>query len=219
MLLPILLFTDLVLEDLPDDSPARSNLERVVKLANRAKGLTDQILTFSRPSGEAMVDIPDLAPVIDEAMSMVRALIPSNLEIELDMQSSAGPIVGNPNEIQQLVVNLFSNAFQSLPESGGRIKVSLETCNVSAQFAELHPEFREVNYVRLMVAGTGVGMDSVILERIFDPFFTTREIGKGTGLGLSVVHGIVVKHEGEIVISSEVDVGTTIDVYFPLHDV
>jgi len=219
VLLPILLFTDLALEDLPDDSPVRSNLERVMKLANRAKGLTDQILTFSRPSGEAMVDIPDLAPVIDEAVSMVRALIPANIKIELDMQSSVSPIVGNPNEIQQLVVNLCSNAFQSLPKSGGRIKVSLETCNVSTEFAELHPELREGNYLRLMVADTGVGMDSVILERIFDPFFTTREIGKGTGLGLSVVHGIVVKHEGEIVVSSEVDVGTTVDVYFPLRDV
>jgi len=219
VLLPILLFTDLALEDLPDDSPVRSNLERVVKLANRAKGLTDQILTFSRPSGEAMVDIPDLAPVIDEAMSMVRALIPSNIEIEFGMRPSVGPVVGNPNEIQQLVVNLCTNAYQSLSKSGGRIKVSLETCNVSEKYAELHPGLREGDYVRLMVADTGVGMDSAILERIFDPFFSTREVGKGTGLGLSVVHGIVVKHEGEIIVSSEVDVGTTVGVYFPLRDV
>ena len=219
VLLPMMLYTDLALEDLPDDSPVRSNLERVMKLANRAKGLSDQILTFGRPSGVAMVDTPDLAPVIDEAMSMVRALIPVNIEIELDLQPSAGPIVGNPDEIQQLVVNLCSNAFQSLPKSGGRIKVSLETCSVAAEIAELHPGLTEGNYVRLMVADTGGGMDSVILERIFDPFFTTREVGKGTGLGLSVVHGIVVKHEGEIVVSSEVDVGTTIDVYFPLRDV
>ena len=218
VLLPMLLYTDLALEDLPDDSPVRPNLERVMKLANRAKGLSDQILTFSRPSGEAMVDIPDLTPVIDEAMSMVRVLIPSSIEIELDMQRSVGPIVGNPNEIQQLVVNLCSNAYQSLPKSGGRIKVSLETCNVSAKFAELHLGLAEGIYVRLRVADTGVGMDSVILERIFDPFFTTREVGKGTGLGLSVVHGIVVKHQGEIVVSSEVDAGTTVDVYFPLRD-
>ena len=218
VLLPILLFTELALEDLPEDSPVRSNLERVMKLANRAKGLTDQILTFSRPSGEAAVDIPDLAPVIDEAMSMVRALIPANIEIKLDMRPSVGPIVGNPNEIQQLVVNLCSNAYQALPQSGGRIKVDLETCSVSTEFAELHPKLGEGNYARLKVADTGVGMESVIVERIFDPFFTTREVGKGTGLGLSVVHGIVAKHGGEIVVSSETDVGTTIDVYFPLRD-
>jgi len=219
VLLPILLFTDFALEDLPDDSPVRSNLERVMKLANRAKGLTDQILTFGRPSGEAQTDIPDLAPIIDEAMSMVRALIPANIEIELSIRPSAGPIVGNANEIQQLVVNLCSNAYQSLAKSGGRIKVGLETCSVSTESSELHPELEEGEYVRLTVADTGVGMDSVILERIFNPFFTTREVGDGTGLGLSVVHGIVVKHEGEIIVSSEVDVGTTVDVYFPLREV
>jgi len=219
VLLPILFFTDFALEDLPDDSPVRFNLERVMKLANRAKGLTDQILTFGRPSAEAQTDIPDLAPIIDEAMSMVQALIPANIEIELGIRPSAGPIVGNANEIQQLVVNLCSNAYQSLSKSGGRIKISLETCSVSMESSELHPELEEGKYIRLTVADTGVGMDSVILERIFNPFFTTREVGEGTGLGLSVVHGIVVKHEGKIIVSSEVDVGTTVDVYFPLREV
>jgi signal transduction histidine kinase len=219
VLLPMLLYTDLALEDLPDDSPVRSNLERVMKLADRAKGLSDQILTFGRASGEAMVEIPDVASVIDEAMSMVRALIPTSAEICIDLRPSVGPIVGNANEIQQLVVNLCSNAFQSLPRSAGRITVSLETSYVSEEFAKPHPRLEEGKYARLKVADTGLGMDSTTLERIFDPFFTTREVGKGTGLGLSVVHGIVVKHDGDIVVSSEVDVGTTIDVYFPLRDV
>jgi len=218
VLLPMLLYTDLALEDLPQDSPVRSNLERVMKLANRAKGLSDQILTFGRPSGEDMADIPDVAPIIEEAMSMVRALIPVSVDIEIDMQPPVGPIVGNSNEIQQLIVNLCSNAYQSLPNIGGSIKVSLEACSVSEAFAELHPRLTEGNYVRLKVADTGIGMDSATLERIFDPFFTTREVGKGTGLGLSVVHGIVSKHDGEITVSSDVDVGTTIDVYFPLGD-
>jgi len=219
VLLPMLLYTDLALEDLPNDSPVRSNLERVMKLADRAKGLSDQILTFGRASGEAMVEISDVAPVIDEAMSMVRALIPANIEIELNIRPPVGPIVGNSNEIQQLVVNLCSNAFQSLPQSGGSIEVSLVNCSISAKFAEIHPRLTEGDYVGLKVTDTGLGMDPATLERIFDPFFTTREVGKGTGLGLSVVHGIVVKHDGDIVVSSEVDVGTTVDVYFPLRDV
>jgi signal transduction histidine kinase len=218
VLLPMLLYTDLALEDLPDDSPVRSNLERVLKLANRAKGLSDQILSFGRPSGEAMEDIPDVAPIIDEAMSMVRALIPANIDIALETQQAVGPIVGNSNQIQQLVVNLCSNAYQSLPNSGGNIKILLEICSVSEEFAKQHPRLAEGNYARLCVADTGMGMDSATLERIFDPFFTTREVGKGTGLGLSVVHGIVTKHDGDIVVSSEVDVGTTVDVYFPLCD-
>ncbi len=219
VLLPMLLYTDLALEDLPNDSPVRSNLERVMKLADRAKGLSDQILTFGRASGEAMVEIPDVASVIDEAMSMVRALTPTSAEICVDLRPSIGPIVGNADEIQQLAVNLCSNAFQSLPKSAGKITVSLETFYVSEEFAKSHPRLGEGKYARLKVADTGLGMDLTTLERIFDPFFTTREVGKGTGLGLSVVHGIVVKHEGDIVVSTEVDVGTTIDVYFPLSDV
>jgi len=218
VLLPMLLYTDLALEDLPKDSPVRPNLERVMKLANRAKGLSAQILTFGRPSGEALEATSDLAPVIDEAMSMVRALIPVNIEIQLDIERPAGPVFCNSGEIQQLVVNLCSNAYQSLGNGGDVIKVDLKNCRVSAELAGQHPRLQEGDHVRLRVSDTGEGMDSATMDRIFDPFFTTREVGKGTGLGLSVVHGIVVKHDGEIVVTSEVGVGTTFDVYFPQRD-
>ncbi len=218
VLLPMLLYTDLALEDLPKDSPVRPNLERVMKLANRAKGLSEQILTFGRPSGEALEATSDLAPVIDEAMSMVRALIPANIDIQLDIERPVGPILCNSGEIQQLVVNLCGNAYQSLGNGGDVIKVGLKNCGVSADFAGKHRRLQEGDYVRLRVSDTGEGMDSATIERIFDPFFTTREVGKGTGLGLSVVHGIVVKHDGEIVVASEVGVGTTVDVYFPRSD-
>jgi signal transduction histidine kinase len=218
VLLPMLLYTDLALEDLPADSPVRPNLERVMKLANRAKGLSEQILTFGRPAGDALEATPDIAPVIDEAMSMVRALMPANIEIQLDIERPVGPLLCNPNEIQQLVVNLCSNAYQSLLSGRNVIKVVLENSRVTAEFAGKHPKLQEGAYIRLRVSDTGEGMDSATIERIFDPFFTTREVGKGTGLGLSVVHGIVVKHDGEIVVASEVGVGTTIDVYFPQSD-
>jgi len=209
------LYTDLALEDLPEDSPVRPNLERVLKLANRAKGLSEQILTFGRQSGGAMSVFPDIAPVIDEAMSMVRALIPASIEIHLDIQRPVGPVLCNSNELQQLVVNLCSNAFRSLVKGGGNIHITLENCLVSEELSEQHTRLVQGYYVRLAVVDNGEGMESDIIERIFDPFFTTQEVGKGTGLGLSVVHGIVTKHSGEIVVSSEVGVGTTIDVYLP----
>ena len=215
VLLPMLLYTDLALEDLPEDSPVRPNLERVMKLANRAKGLSEQILTFGRPSGDAMTVVDDIAPVIGEAMSMVRALTPASVDIQLDIAQPAGPVRCDPNEVQQLVVNLCSNSVQSISTGGGHIKVGLKNCSVGPELAGKHPALGEGAYVRLRVADTGTGMDSATIERIFDPFFTTREVGEGTGLGLSVVHGIIVKHEGNIVVSSEIDVGTTIDVYFP----
>lgn len=215
VLLPILLYTDLALEDLPDDSPIRQNLERVLKLANRAKGLSEQILTFGRPSGEAMTVHADIAPVLDEAMSMVRALMPANIEIQIGIHRPIGPIECDPNEVQQLVVNLCSNAYKALLSGQGSIRVGAEEVDITPEFVEQHPRLKVGRHVRLTVADNGEGMDSATIERMFDPFFSTREVGKGTGLGLSVVHGIVTKHEGEIVVASEVGEGTTIDVYFP----
>lgn len=216
VLLPMLLYTDLALEDLPDDSPVRPNLERVLSLANRAKGLSEQILTFGRPQGEAMALIDDMAPILDEAMSMVRALVPASIEIQLSIERPLSPVECNPNEVQQLLVNLCSNAYQSLLKGGGAISVALKVSLVAPEFAKQHPRLKVGDYVCLTVADNGEGMDSDTMERMFDPFFSTREVGKGTGLGLSVVHGIVTKHNGDIVVSSETGVGTTVDVYFPL---
>jgi len=218
VLLPILLYTDLALEDLPKDSPVRPNLERVVRLAKRAKGLSEQILTFGRQSGDAMIIVPDLAPLVDEAMSMVRALIPASIEIALDIERPVGPVLCNPNEVQQLVVNLCSNAYKSLLKGAGRVRITLENCYVSAKTAENFSRLKTGDCARLSVTDNGEGMDSATMERMFDPFFTTREVGQGTGLGLSVVHGIVVSHGGEVVVSSTVGVGTTIDIYLPRVD-
>ena len=115
-------------------------------------------------------------------------------------------------------MNLCSNAYQSLLKGGRRISVGLKATEVTPEFAQLHPRLQAGNYLCLTVADNGEGMDSATMERIFDPFFSTREVGKGTGLGLSVVHGIVTKHNGDIVVASEVGVGTTVDVYFPRAD-
>lgn len=218
VLLPLLLYTDLALEDLPADSAARPHLERVMRLANRAKGLSEQILTFGRQTEDTHQTELDMSPTVAEAMSMVRALVPANIDIRTSLDGKAGVVRGDPNEIQQLVVNLCSNAYQALARGGGVITVSVARATVSLEFAKEHPRLHAGDYVRLRVSDTGEGMDAATLERIFDPFYTTREVGKGTGLGLSVVHGIVVKHEGDIVISSKPGEGTTVDVYFPPID-
>jgi len=215
VLQPILLYTDLALEDLPEDSPIRVNLERVVRLANRAKGLSEQILTFGRPSDEAMTFHADVAPVLDEALSMVRALIPASIEIEMAIRRPIGPIQCNANEVQQLVVNLCSNAYKALLQGGSRIRVAAENVELSEELAAQHANLESGGYIRISVSDDGEGMDSATMERMFDPFFSTRDVGKGTGLGLSVVHGIVAKHDGGIMVTSEVGVGTTVDVYFP----
>jgi len=215
VLLPLLLYTDLALEDLPSDSPVRPHIERVMRLANRAKGLSEQILTFGRRSEDGLKDVADISPVVDEAMSMVRALIPASVGIQTDIRRPVGPLMCDSNEIQQLIVNLCSNAYRAVLKVGGRITIGVASCSVSSEFAAQYVRLDAGEYIRLRVADTGEGMDAATVARIFDPFFTTREVGDGTGLGLSVVHGIVEKHGGEIIVKSELKVGTTVDIYFP----
>lgn len=216
ILLPLALYTDLAMEDLPGDSPARAKLQRVLDLAGRAKGLSGKILTFSHQPDDAGHVARDLGQVVEEAMSMVRALIPSSIDMSIRVEIGAGDVLCDPAEIQQLVVNLCSNSYLALPSGGGHIAVEVAPCRVDAEFAARHPRLRVGQYVRLEVSDTGQGMDSDTIHRIFEPFFTTREVGKGSGLGLAVVHGIVVKHDAEIIVASEPGCGTTFSVYFPV---
>lgn len=218
VLAPIVLYTDLALEDIGENSIARPKLERVMDLAQRAKGLSKQILAFSSQTGEAERLPVDIAPVVEEGLSLVRALVPATVEIRADIKHDLGLVLCDASQVQQLVVNLCSNAFRSLSSGAGYIQVSVDTTMVDAEFAARHASLREGRYATLAVSDTGAGMDATTMERIFEPFFTTQEVGKGTGLGLSVVHGIVVKHDGEIIVSSEPGQGSTFCVYFPLVD-
>jgi len=124
-------------------------------------------------------------------------------------------VLADRNQIHQLVMNLCSNAYQALEETGGSIAVVLDRCAVDEQFCQDHPHLRVGGYVRLSVHDTGHGIDHSNLDRIFEPFYTTRAVGKGTGLGLSVVHGIAVSHSGDITVESKPGKGTTFRVYLP----
>jgi signal transduction histidine kinase len=216
VLAPIMLYTDLALEDLPEDNPVRSKLNLIMDLAKRAKGLSQQILAFGSRSGEQDRSAVDIAPVIEESLSLVRVLVPATVEIQADIKHNLGLVLCDAAQIQQLVVNLCNNAFRSLSRGGGRIQVSVDSQSVDADFAAKNVRLSEGEYVKLTVSDTGTGMDAATVERIFEPFFTTQTVGQGTGLGLSIVHGIVVRHNGDIVVSSTPGKGTTIEVYFPL---
>jgi two-component system cell cycle sensor histidine kinase/response regulator CckA len=199
----------------------RAKLVRVMELALRAKGLSQQILAFGSRSGEAdEADgaAIDIAPVIEESLSLVRVLIPATVDIQADIKHGLGLVLCDAVQIQQLVLNLCNNAFRSLSRGGGRIQVSVVSDVVDAEFVAQHPRLSEGRHVILTVSDTGVGMDASTVERIFEPFFTTQEVGQGTGLGLSIVHGIVVRHDGEITVSSTPGQGTVIRIYFPLAD-
>jgi signal transduction histidine kinase len=217
-LAPIVLYTDLALEDLPADSAVRTKLARVMEIALRAKGLSQQILAFGSRSGEEERAAIDIAPVIEESLRLVRVLIPATVDIQADIKHDLGLVLCDATQMQQLVLNLCNNAFHSISRGGGRIEVSVEKDIVNAEFSAQHPRLSEGQHVILTISDTGEGMDASTLERIFDPFFTTQEVGQGTGLGLSIVHGIVVRHDGEITVSSMPGQGTVIRIYFPLVD-
>lgn len=215
VLQPMVLYLELALEDVPDDSPEAQNLRHVQELADRAKGLSQQILTFSRQDSGSGFVTGSLAPITEEAVTMIRALLPATIDLRIDIDPDCSDVKCVPEQINQLLVNLCNNSFRALSDASGHISVSLRDEHVSDELAGRHSNLAAGPHVVLEVSDTGKGMDAATQERIFEPFFTTQEVGKGTGLGLSVVHGIVKRHDGGIVVESEPGKGTRMRIYLP----
>jgi len=215
ILVPMTLHTELAMDNLSKDSPTRRDLERVLKATHRAKNLVEQILTFSRQVGQPAREPVDIKAIVEEVLDLLRALIPSTVELHHALATDCGTVMGDANQIHQLVMNLCTNAYQALEDKRGCIEVSLDRCEVDEPFAREHPSLHVGHYVRLSVHDTGHGIDATNLHRIFEPFYTTRAVGKGTGLGLSVAHGIAVSHGGDITVESEAGTGTVFRVYLP----
>ena len=184
------------------------------KAANRAKDLVQQILTFSRQR-EQKRQVIRLDIVVKEATKFLRASLPAQIKIEMDLAADAPAVLADPTQIYQVTMNLATNALHAMDGRSGQLTVKLDSFLPDEEFIRAHPEFRPVPYARLTVADTGHGMDAKTLERIFEPFFTTKPVGKGTGLGLAVVHGLVQAHDGTITVESQPGLGTTFCLYFP----
>jgi signal transduction histidine kinase len=219
ILQPIILYTELAMDELPAQSPAWSDLERVIVGARRAKDLIQQILTFSRHSGWEEFEPINLADTVAEALQMLRALMPASIDIQEELDTQCAPVLADAFQLRQVVVNLCNNASQAIGNVEGRVRVTVMDVNVNDSLARSYSHLKIGRYVKLSVTDDGEGMNSVTMERMFEPFYTTRDIGEGTGLGMSVVHGIVTAHNGEIIVESEVGKGTTIDVYLPAAEV
>jgi len=207
-------FSNLLEQDTAGNSAAQEDIAEILKAANRAKDLVQQILTFSRRR-EQNRQVIRLNSVIKEAMGFLRASLPADIQIEKQLPEEAPAVLADPTQIYQVVVNLATNALHAMEGRPGRLTVKLDPFVPEAQFLQAHPEFRPVAYARLTIADTGHGMDATTMGRIFEPFFTTKPVGKGTGLGLAVVHGIVQAHEGLIRVESQPGQGTTFRLYFP----
>jgi nitrogen-specific signal transduction histidine kinase len=217
ILFPIVGYTELTMDDVPEDSQARQNLEEVLKAANRAKELVQQILTFSRQSSQERRPLK-VQYLIKEATKLLRATIPSSIEIECNIDESCGPIKGDPTQIHQIIMNLCTNAYHAVQETGGKLEVSLKEIYISYEQSLDRVGMKIGKHIELMVKDSGHGMEPQVIERIFEPYFTTKEQGKGTGLGLSVIHGIVKSHGGDITVSSQPGNGATFKVYLPIID-
>jgi len=206
---------ELSLTDIPEWNPAHRNLEVVVEACMRARDVVRQLLSFSRQSEHQKKPIK-IAPIIEETSKLLRASIPSNIDIRYSMSEDSQTIMADPTQIYQVLLNLYTNAADAMLESGGILEIKLETVALGEDTGILSASLNPGLYARLTVSDTGKGISHKEIGRIFDPYFTTKEIGKGTGLGLSVVHGIVKSHNGKISVHSQPGKGTLFEAFFPI---
>ena len=210
VLVPIMLFTDSALQDLPPSGAPRANLERVLAAARRAKDIVKKILTFSRELGQAKLALIDLREVVAEALHLFSVLAPPTIEIRTEIDESLPFVRADATLAAHLLMNLCTNAYQAMEGAKGTLTIGLRYEEHADAGGTPPPR------VQFWVRDTGRGMDSATVERIFEPFFTTRSVGQGAGLGLSVVHGIVESFGASIAVESKIGVGTTFRVFFPV---
>jgi signal transduction histidine kinase/CheY-like chemotaxis protein/HAMP domain-containing protein len=192
------------------------SVQAVYFAAERAAGLTRQLLMFSRKN-VMQPELLDLQKVVGNMSKMLERLLGETIALEFQPAVENSFVLGDCGMIEQVVMNLSLNARDAMPR-GGRLTIGIETVDLDAIFIETHPQAHAGHFVRLRVTDNGTGMDSATLSRIFEPFFTTKDIGKGTGLGLATVYGIVKQHEGWVEVNSEPGKGSTFDVFLPASD-
>jgi PAS domain S-box-containing protein len=205
--------TEILTGALSPASPLGQAAQQIFAASQRARDLVKQILTFSR-RGEKVRGVVRLRPVVEETMALLRASLPSTIELQTLIQD-VPPVLGDPSQVHQVVLNLCTNAAQALPEQRGFIEVRLDLVRLPEQGIGPETDALVGPHVRLTVTDNGCGISPDLLERIFEPFFTTKMPGQGTGLGLAVVHGIVERHDGVIGVRSVADQGTTFFVWLP----
>ncbi len=217
ILTAIIGYTDMARHAPPSERALATYLDQIFKAGNRAKDLVRQILTFSRQTKIELIPL-DPARIVREATQLLRPTLPSTISINQQIAPDTKPILADPTQIHQIVVNLCTNAFHAMEQTGGILSISLKNHVVSREELDVHPEMQSGSFVQLSVSDSGAGISAEIQEKIFDPYFTTKETGKGSGMGLAVVHGIVQNYGGFIQCASEPENGTAFHIYFPAID-
>jgi CheY-like chemotaxis protein len=214
ILSPILGYTDIALDQLEENHPARDDLRQVLNAAERARELVQQILIFARGGEQERYPV-QLHLVVQEVLKLIRASLPTTVEISQRVDARNDVVMADAGQMHQVIMNLCTNAAYAMRANGGVMRIELERREITPANVSSHPTITPGHYVVLTVQDHGVGMPAEVRSRVFEPFFTTKPSGEGTGLGLSVVHGIVHSHGGAVLVDSKPGAGSTFSVYLP----
>lgn len=213
ILYPIIINSEILLDESPPGTNQHELLEQTLSAAYRQRDLVKQILSFSRQRDQKLNETK-VVPLLKDTLNFIRSTLPRTIEIRQHIVAGRDTIMGDPTQIQQVIMNLCRNAADALESEKGTIEVSLVNTRLDSRTT--HPEIKPGEYLELKVCDTGHGMSSEVMSRIFEPFYTTKRVGKGSGMGLSVVHGILKNHDGAIMVESEPGRGSLFTVYLPL---
>ncbi len=205
------------MDDLENSPEPRRNVEQIVKASKRASDLVKQILAFSRKTAAGKNTLM-LTPLIKETCKLLRSTVPTTIKMELDFHARNDTILGDPAQIQQVLMNLATNAVYEMRERGGTLTIALSDLAFLRQDTMPDADMKPGRYVKLSVKDTGDGMTEEVQKRVFEPFFTTKGAGLGTGMGLAVVYGIVKNHGGAVTLVSNPGEGAVFTIFLPFFD-
>jgi len=213
ILMAIIGYAELALNRAEPASALSKYIDNVLTAGQRGKALVQQILAFSRQPEEGRRPL-QASLFVKEALKLLRASLPTTIDIHQDLRSRS-MVMGNPIHLQQIVMNLCTNAAHAMQSRAGKLRVQLVDTEIENRASGSLSHLKPGLYIRLSVNDSGCGMSPDVASQIFDPYFTTKKKGEGTGLGLSVVHGIVSSYKGEVTVQSEPGKGSTFNVYLP----
>ena len=208
-------YTELASADLESTSETRKYLDEVLATSDKAKELIDKILKFGRKT-EPTMEVVDIADVVAESLSLIRAAVPANVELESRIDPFAGAVRAATNQLHQVMLNLASNSVDAMRGPGGTVRVEVDRVRVDEDLAAELQLAASGYCARIAVTDNGPGMDEKTLARMYDPFFTTKDVGLGTGLGLSIVHSILAAHQAGTRVTSKVNAGTAFEIFLPV---
>jgi PAS domain S-box-containing protein len=210
----ILGYAEMARDASPAGSMATKDLDKVLEAGLRAATLVKQILSFSRQADTERIPLQP-GHIAKEAIKLLRPVLPSTIAIRQRIETNLTPILADPTQVHQILMNLCTNAFHAMEQTGGTLEITLKDCELTAEELRQQPNVAPGRFAVLSIGDTGQGIAPEIRDKIFDPYFTTKEVGKGTGMGLAIIHGIITSYGGFVTCASEPGKGTVFRVFFP----